>query len=268
MSRLVLMHPRRPRRLMHLPRLLRLLCAGLALAGAGFSAGADTVLVAVAANFDGPLAALTPGFGAATGHRVQVSPGATTRLATQIASGAPYQVLLAADTETPARLVADGMAVPGSAFTYAVGHLVLWSADPKTVDPQGAVLASGQFKHLAIANPKLAPYGQAALDVLRARGLEATLQDRLVMAENIAQAYQFVLTGNAELGFVALSQLMVPGKPMAGSAWRVPASLHRPIRQDAVLLKAGAGRPAALALLAYLKTPAAQAVIGAHGYSF
>ena len=230
------------------------------------AAQADSVLVAVASNFAGPLAALAPLFQQATGHQLQATAGATTRLATQIAAGAPYQVLLAADQATPAKLQADGLAMAGSRFTYATGQLVLWSAQPGLVDSQGEVLARGGFKHLAIANPKLAPYGQAALAVLRARGLEATLRPRLVLAENIAQAYQFVQTGNAELGFIALSQVQGPGQALTGSLWRVPAALHPALLQDAVLLKPGSGQVAAQALLDFLKTPAAKALIQAYGF--
>ena len=242
----------------------------LLLAGAavGFSpqAQADTVLVAVAANFAGTLAELGPAFTAATGHQLTISPGAPARLATQIEAGAPYQVLLSADQATPRALVAKGQAQADSQFTYAVGQLVLWSALPGWVDGQGAVLSQPGFKHLAIANPRLAPYGAAAMAVLGARGLDTVLASRLVRAESIAQAYQFVVTGNAELGFVALSQLMGPGKALTGSAWIVPPTLYPALRQDAVLLAAGRGKPAALALLAYLKTPAAQALIKSHGY--
>lgn len=232
------------------------------------AANSGTVLVAVASNFAPTLAALAPGFRQATGHSLTLAAGPTTRLGMQIAAGAPFQVLLAADQATPARLEADGHAVPASRFTYATGQLVLWSARPGLVDAQGAVLANGSFRHLAVANPKLAPYGDAAMAVLRARGLEAALRPRLVMGESIAQAHQFVRTGHAELGFVAWSQLLQGGgQPLAGSYWRVPAGLHAPLRQDAVLLTPGAGQPAALALLAYLKTPAAQALIQAHGYA-
>ena len=173
---------------------------------------------------------------------------------------------MAADDETPKKLVAEGHAVAGSQFTYAVGKLVLWSAQPGVVDDQGAVLRSGKFAHLAMANPKTAPYGAAAVEVLKARGLADALTPKLVTAESIAQAYQFVATGNAELGFVALSQVAVPGKPVVGSFWLVPPSLYGPIRQDAVLLKAGEKNPAASALLAYLKSDAAKAVIQAYGY--
>jgi molybdate transport system substrate-binding protein len=143
---------------------------------------------------------------------------------------------------------------------------VLWSAQPGLVDGQGAVLAKGGFAHLAIANPKTAPYGAAALQVLQARGLAEALAPRLVTAESIAQAHQFVATGNAELGFVALSQVTVPGQAPKGSHWLVPPALHGEIRQDAVLLKAGQGNPAAVALLNYLKGDAAKALIQGHGY--
>lgn len=229
-------------------------------------AAAGEVQVAVAANFALPLERLAPGFTAATGHTLKSSSGATGKFEAQILAGAPFEVLLAADEATPRRLVASGHAVAASAFTYAIGRLVLWSAEPGLVDADGAVLASGRFAHLAIANPRIAPYGAAALQVLRARGLEAALAGRLVTAESIGQAYQFVATGNAELGFVALSQLMVPGRSAGGSQWLVPAALYDEIRQDAVVLKAGERNPAAAALLAYLKTPAARELIKAFGY--
>ena len=248
--------------------LRRLAWAGLwTLCSAALPARAGTAQVAVASNFAGTLAALAPGFETATGHQLQVSAGPTSRLGTQIAAGAPFQVLLAADQATPARLEAAGLAVAGTRFTYADGQLVLWSRQAGLVDPQGAVLAGNGFRHLAIANPKLAPYGAAAMAVLQARGLADRLAPRLVTAESIAQAHAFVRSGNAELGFVALSQLVMPGQPLPGSYWRVPAALHPPIRQDAVLLAPGQGQAAALALLAYLKTPAAQALIRAHGYT-
>jgi len=244
---------------------------GLAMAiGLGCSAGlanAGEVQVAVAANFVGPLAQIGAAFTAATGHQLVVSSGATGRFYSQIKAGAPFEVLIAADDETPKKLIAENLAVAGSNFTYAIGQLVLWSARPGLVDAQGQVLSSQGFAHLAIANPKLAPYGAAALEVLKARGVHDALAPRLVTAESIAQAYQFVFTGNAELGFVALSQVLVPGKPVPGSYWRVPASLHAPIRQDAVLLKAGDKNPAARALLDYLRSAPARAVIEAYGYS-
>jgi molybdate transport system substrate-binding protein len=222
--------------------------------------------VAVAANFAGPLAKIAEGFTAATGHTLKVSSGATGRFYSQIVAGAPFEVLIAADDETPKKLIGEGLAVAGSNFTYAIGKLVLWSAQAGFVDDQGAVLSAGNFAHLAVANPKIAPYGAAGLEVLKARGLIDAITPKLVTAESIAQAYQFISTGNAELGFVALSQVVVPGKPLAGSYWLVPPALYGEIRQDAVLLKTGEKSPAAAALLGYLKSSAAREVIAAYGY--
>lgn len=239
--------------------------AALLAIGAG-AARADEVMVAVAANFAGPLAKIGEGFTAATGHTLKVSAGATGRFYAQIAAGAPFEVLLAADDETPKKLIAEGHAIAGSNFTYAIGKLVLWSAQPGYVDAQGAVLAAGKYARLAIANPKIAPYGAAGVQVLEARGLHDTVAPKLVTAESIAQAYQFVASGNAELGFVALSQVAVPGQPATGSYWIVPPNLYGEIRQDAVLLKPGEKKPAAAALLAYLKGSAAKTVIQAYGY--
>jgi molybdate transport system substrate-binding protein len=229
-------------------------------------AHANEVQVAVAANFAVPMARIGDGFAAQTGHKLKVSTGGTGKFLAQIVAGAPFDVLLAADDETPKKLIDEGHAVAGSNFTYAIGKLVLWSPRPGYVDDQGAVLSTGRFAHLAVANPKLAPYGAAAAEVLKARELLETLAPRLVTGENIGQTYQFVRTGNAELGFVALSQVMEPGKPIAGSYWLVPQSLYRPIRQEAVLLKNGAGNPAAAALLDYLKSTPALEVIRAFGY--
>jgi molybdate transport system substrate-binding protein len=242
-----------------------LVSAGLAVAGV---ARAGEVQVAVAANFAGPLAQMAPAFTAATGHTLKVSSGSTGKFYAQIVNGAPFDVLIAADDETPKKLVAGGQAVAGTAFTYAIGKLVLWSAQPGVVDAQGAVLASARIRHVAIANPKTAPYGAAAVEVIRARGLTDALARKLVTGESIAQAYHFAATGNAELGFVALSQVALPGKPVTGSWWLVPQNLHGEIRQDAVLLKAGANNPAATALLAWLKSAAAREVISAWGYGF
>lgn len=232
----------------------------------GTAAQAGEVQVAVAANFAGPIGKLGEGFTAATGHTLKVSTGATGKFYTQVISGAPFEVLLSADDETPRKLVAEGHALAGSNFTYALGTLVLWSVQPGFVDAQGAVLGSDKVKHLAIANPKVAPYGAAALEVIKARGLTEALTPRLVTGESIAQTYQFVATGNAEIGFVALSQVVVPGKPVTGSHWVVPAHLYGQIRQDAVLLKAGEKNPAAKALLDYLKSEPARAVIREYGY--
>lgn len=244
-----------------LPLLLGLLLAT-------FAARAGEVQVAVAANFAAPMAKIAEAFGAATGHVAKLSTGSTGKFYAQVIAGAPFEVLLAADDETPRKLAAQGQAVAGTGFTYAIGKLVLWSAKPGFVDSRGDVLAGVGFAHLAIANPKLAPYGAAGMQVLARRGLADRVAPRLVTAENIAQAYQFVATGNAELGFVALSQVAQPGKPAEGSRWLVPQELYDPIRQDAVLLKPGASNPAAIALLAYLKGDAARRVIAEFGYGF
>jgi molybdate transport system substrate-binding protein len=244
------------------------LLAGLVGAAAVGPARAAEVLVAVAANFAAPLTAIAADFKAATGHTVIATPGATGKLATQIAAGAPFDVLLAADETTPARLMADGHAVAGSAFPYAIGRLVLWSAQPRLVDAQGAVLArEGAFTKLAVANPRTAPYGRAAMEVLAARGLAQRLAPKLVTGQNVAQAWQFVASGNAELGFVARSQLPRGGDPFAGGSWwEVPAALHTPIRQDAVLLVHGRDNPAAGALLDFLRGDAARRRLRAFGY--
>ncbi len=245
----------------------------------GVCAHAAEVTVAVAANFAAPMQQIARAFAQETGHQAVVSLGATGSFYAQIRNGAPFHVFLSADDETPQRLEREGLAVAGSRFTYAIGQLVLWSAQPGRVDDRGEVLRTGAFPRLAIANPRLAPYGQAAMQVLDRLGVTAQWQPRLVLGENIAQAYQFVATGNASLGFVALSQVLVDGRMdgrmdgriggriREGSAWIVPASLHDPIRQDAVLLSRGQGNPAATALLAYLRGDKARAVIRAHGYS-
>ncbi|MBC7995757.1 MAG: molybdate ABC transporter substrate-binding protein [Rhizobacter sp.] len=230
------------------------------------AAQAGEVSVAVAANFAGPMSAMSDAFTATTGHSLKISVGATGKFYSQIAAGAPFEVLISADDETPAKLIVEGFAVPSTQFTYAIGKLVLWSAQPGYVDDQGAVLTAGQFAHLAIANPKTAPYGRAAIEVLKARGLGDGLAPKLVTGESLGQAFQFVATGNAELGFVALSQVVVPGKPVSGSYWVVPPALYGEIRQDAVLLKRGEKNPAAAALLAYLKSAPAKALIHSFGY--
>jgi molybdate transport system substrate-binding protein len=167
----------------------------------------------------------------------------------------------------PARLEAEGLGVAGSRWTYAIGRLVLWSLKPGLVDPQGSVLRSGQFKRLALADPKLAPYGAAALQTLQHLGLLQSLEGKLVQGDSIAQTYQFVATGNAELGFLALSQLVLDARLRAGSFWQVPAHMHAPLRQDALLLVKGRQQPAALALLAYLRSEAARSIISRHGYT-
>ncbi len=247
-------------------RSFRLPCAFLA-SGllAAFAAQADTVSVAVAANFAAPLQKIAAEFERDTGHKLVVSSGATGSFYAQIKNGAPYEVLLAADSDTPDRLVTDGVAVAASQFTYAVGKLVLWSAQPAVVDGAGEVLKNGSFAHIALANAKLAPYGAAAVQTLKALGAYAALQPKFVTGENIAQTYQFVRSGNAALGFVALSQVLKDGR-IEGSAWLVPTQLYQPIRQDAVLLEKGRGKPAADAFMTYLRGAKAARVIGGYGY--
>ncbi len=231
-------------------------------------AHADTgeVQVAVAANFTAPMQRIAAEFEKDSGHKAALMSGATGKFYAQISHGAPFEVFLSADDETPARLEKDGLAVAGSRFTYATGRLVLWSAREGYVDDKGEVLKKGDFRHLAIANPRTAPYGAAALQVLGKLGLQPALTPRFVQGENIAQTHSFVVSGNAELGFVALAQVYKDGRLGAGSAWIVPASLHAPIRQDAVLLMKGASNPAAAALLKYLKGDKARAIIQSFGY--
>jgi molybdate transport system substrate-binding protein len=224
---------------------------------------ADEVRAAVAANFTAPMREIATGFERATGHRVSLSFASTGKLYAQVKNGAPFELLLAADAKTPALLVEEGLA--SRPFTYAIGRLVLWSADPARVDPEGKVLGSGDFGRLAIANPKTAPYGAAALEVLEAIGLSDLLRPKLVQGDNIAQTFQFVVSRNADLGFIALSQLAAAP---VGSSWQVPEGLHTPIRQDAVLLRKGQDSVAAKALLDYLQGDDARAVIERYGYGF
>ncbi|MGQ5521785.1 molybdate ABC transporter substrate-binding protein [Chitinimonas sp. PSY-7] len=231
-------------------------------------AHADEVNVAVAANFQQPMQQIAQAFEQASGHRVRVSAGATGKLYAQIVNGAPFEVLLSADNETPERLDQEGLAVPNSRFTYAIGRLVLWSTKSEVVDAKGDVLRTGNFQHLAIANPKLAPYGRAAQETLQALGLTNQLTGRIVTGESIAQTHQFVATGNAELGFVAMSQVYAQGKLLSGSAWIVPDNLYQPIRQDAVLLKQGQNQPAAKALIQFLRSDVARKIISSYGYSW
>ena len=251
---------------MKLERPFRSLCTVvLTLCFASIGHAAE-VQVAVAANFIAPMKLLAADFERETGHKAVLSSGATGKFYAQIVSGAPFDVLLAADDETPARLGKEGAAMADSRFTYATGKLVLWSARPELVDRNGDVLGSGKFTRLALASPKLAPYGAAAIETLTRLNLLAALEPKFVQGESIGQTFSFVSTGNAELGFVALSQVFEDGKLKSGSAWIVPAHLHRPIRQDAVILARAKGNPAAAALMAFLKTDKARAVIRSFGY--
>ena len=227
---------------------------------------AETVQVAVAANFTAPMNAIAADFEKDTGHKISLSFGATGKFYAQIKSGAPFDVFLSADDETPRKLEQEGDAVPGTAFTYATGRLVLWSAKPGFVDAQGQVLKTGIFNKLAMASPKLAPYGAAAMETLTRLGLQDTLSAKFVQGESIGQTFSFVSSGNAELGFVALSQVMQQGQIKSGSAWVVPSSLHSSLRQDAVVLKHGKGNSAAAALIAFLKIEKSRKVIRSFGY--
>lgn len=247
--------------MMEMPMFRTLILAVLLMPGAAL---AETALVAVAANYAGAAQAQALAFGSASGHEIALTTGSTGKLYAQILAAAPFDILLAADATTPAKLEAAGAGVAGSRFTYALGALVLWSLDPGRIgaDP-GAALRDPGLRHLAIANPELAPYGTAAQQALQALGEWEALQGRIVMGENVGQAHALVATGAAEAGFVALSA----APPEAGgSRWLVPQALFAPIRQDALLLAHGAENPAAQAFLDWLKTSEAQAINAAFGY--
>jgi molybdate transport system substrate-binding protein len=237
----------------------------LALAALAFGApalAADTQ-VAVAANFTEPAKEIATAFKAATGHNAILSFGSSGQFYAQMARGAPFEVFLSADADRPKKAEQDGLGVVGSRFTYAVGRLVLYSKTPGLVDANGAVLKTGKFQKLSIADPVAAPYGVAAVSTMNKLGVYNALKPKIVMGTSITQAYQFVDTGAAELGFVAHSQVInVPG----GSRWLVPASYHAPIDQQAILLRTGERNPAARAFLAFLKSPAAIAIVRRYGY--
>lgn len=225
------------------------------------------VRIAVAANFANPMKVLASQFEKESGNKVRQSVGATAKLYAQIRSGAPFDIFLTADEATAERLERENAIVSGSRFTYATGRLVLWSAQANSVDVKGEILNTGRFRHLAIAAPKLAPYGAAALQTLNQLGLDERLKPKLVQGESIGQTYSFVASGNAELGFIALSQVYENGQIQRGSGWVVPDILHTPLRQDAVLLAQASGNPAAKAFLAFLKTNDAKTVIRSFGYA-
>lgn len=249
---------------------MRALLQSLALVILGVASGAASfaaeVSVAVAANFTAPMQKIAQVFAQDTGHKAVLAFGSTGNFYAQIRNGAPFQILLAADEETPARIEKEGLGVANSRFTYATGQLVLWSKQAGLVDDKGDVLLRGKFERLAIANPKLAPYGLAAMETLTRLGLLQSLTPKFVQGENIAQTYQFVATENAALGFVALSQVFADGRIKEGSAWIVPASMHTPIQQDAVLLLTGKDNPAAAALLGYLHGDKAKGIMRSFGY--
>lgn len=218
--------------------------------------------VAVAANFTDPIKEIAPLFEKASGYKAVMSFGSTGKIYAQITQGAPFDVFLAADQLTPAKAAAAGFAIEGTRFTYAVGKLVLFSKTPGLVTGE-ETLKDGTFSKISIANPSAAPYGAAAIEVMKALRVHDALARRIVQGQSIAQAYQFVASGNAEVGFVALAQL---ASVEGGSRWIVPGWLHAPILQDAVLLKTGEGNPAARAFLAFIKSKAARVVIEKFGY--
>jgi molybdate transport system substrate-binding protein len=240
-----------------------LAAAMLTLGTLGAPAQADDVHVAVAANFLATLQALATDFQARTGHHLVISSGSTGKLYAQIKNGAPYDVLLAADTERPQRLEQEGLAVAGSRYTYAVGRLALWSRDPGRIDAQGKVLTSGSLRHLAIANPQTAPYGVAARQALEHLGVWERYAPDLVRGEDIGQVLQFVDSGNADAGLVALAQVVKHG---GGSYWRVPATYHAALAQQAVLLRRAEKPAAARAFLDYLRGSEARAILQRDGY--
>lgn len=228
---------------------------------------AEVIHAAVASNFTAPMKQIVAQFEERTGHDVTLSFGSSGKLFAQIQNGAPFQVYFSADQQKPEALENAGLAAPGSRFTYAVGSLALWSATPGFVDEDYTPLKNLEFRKLALANPKLAPYGIAAVEVLNALKLRETTKPKWVMGENIAQTYQFVDSGNADLGFVALSQVLDNGKLKKGCAWPVPAELHSPIRQDAVLLRRAQDNAGAKALLDYIRGDEAHGILRAYGYT-
>lgn len=225
---------------------------------------AGEVLAAVASNFTAPMKDIAQQFEQSSGHKVTLSYGSSGKLFAQIRHGAPFDVFLSADQEKPQKLVQAGLAEAGSPFTFALGRLALWSATENT-DPL-AMLKSGDFKRLALANPRLAPYGEAAVRTLQSLGVDKDTRSKRVTGENINQTWQFISTGNAQIGFVALSQIMPNGQLSSGSAWVIPAELHQPVKQDATLLSRSKNNQAALDLLAFLKGPEAASIIQQYGY--
>lgn len=222
--------------------------------------------VAVAANFAEPIKAIAAVLQKTTGHTLKISTGASGAFYTQIRNGAPFDVFLSADNERPELLEKDGLAQPGTRFTYATGKLVLWSVDAQRVDAKGEVLKSSTLGKVAYANPKTAPYGAAAVQVMERLGLTPSLTPKLVQGETIGQTYSFVKTGNADVGFVALSQVLEGGRLKEGSVWMIPQAHYDPIRQDAVVLRKGATNEAAQALVKLLQSHNIKDLIRSYGY--
>ncbi len=248
---------------MHKQTIIILLLASLLPVFTSEDAIAEHIHLAVASNFKGAMTEIAGRFESNTKHQVALSFGSTGKQYAQIKHGAPFDAFFAADTRHPQLLEQDGVALPASRFTYAIGKLVLWSPKSNYIDPDGRILAQSEFRHLAIANPKLAPYGQAAQEVLMALGLWQKLAARLVRGENIAQTFQYVKSGNAELGFVAYSQVKQADGKVEGSMWRVPASMYRPIEQQAVVLQ---GNETIRAFMSFMKSEQALKIIHDYGY--
>ena len=245
---------------------MKKIMAALLMAGVSATLLAEDVRVAVAANFTAPVKELAPLYEKATGDKLVLSFGATGAFYAQIKNGAPFDILLAADAKTPAKAVKEGYGVEGSTFTYAIGKLVLWSADPKLVKDEKS-LDSADLKKLAVADPKLAPYGEAASQTMEALGKFAQLEPKFVIGGNIGKTFQFVKSENAQAGFVALSQCFKNGAFTSGSGWVVPQKYYEPILQDAVLLKSSTNKEAAQRFLNYLKTSEdASRIRAAYGY--
>ncbi|MDY6825515.1 MAG: molybdate ABC transporter substrate-binding protein [Thermodesulfobacteriota bacterium] len=230
----------------------------------GNIAAAEEIHVAVASNFTEAIKKIAEHYEAATGNTVILAFGSTGKHYAQIKNGAPFDAFFAADVKRPELLEQEGIAKQGSRFTYAIGRLALWSAKPGLVDASGKVLHTGKFRYLAIANPRLAPYGLAAKQVLQARGIWKPLQGRIVKGENVSQTYQFITSGNAALGFIAYAQIKSPGRAIQGSYWLVPQSLHDSIEQQAVLLK---NNQTARDFLKFARSDAALAIIHGFGYN-
>lgn len=230
------------------------------------STHAAEVKVAVAANFAQPMKDIAAEFEKDTRHKINLTQGATGKFYAQITNGAPFEVFFSADDETPGKLVKEGKAIAGTQFTYAIGRLVLWSPDEKLVDQGGGVLKTERFKFLSIANAKVAPYGRAAVQTMQKLGVLNAIEPRVIQGESITQTYQFVTSGNAQLGFVALSQVWDNGKVKSGSGWIVPEDMHEQLKQDIVLLNPGKDSKAAAELLDYLKSDKARKIIERYGY--
>jgi molybdate transport system substrate-binding protein len=229
-------------------------------------AGAEEVNIAVASNFTAPMKEIVAEFEKSSGHQVRLSFGSSGKFFAQIKHGAPFMVFFSADQAKPQALEKEGLVVPSSRFTYAIGALALWSIQPGVVDSDATRLKNGNFNKLALANPKLAPYGAAALQVLDSLALREVTRSKWVKGENIAQTFQFVSTGNADIGFVGLSQIMNKGNIKEGSTWIIPSDLYSPIQQDAVLLQRGESSPAARALLRFVRSDRGKEIIHSYGY--